>query len=108
MRAGSSRPLIITGHQPEFWHPGILAKYLAADAAARVVGGDVLWVVVDQARPSSVWVPYPARVEGRLTKGEILFAGGDTEPALPDDAAAPFVREGLERIATAMRAHRDP
>ena len=29
-------PVIMTGHQAEFWHPGILAKYLACDAAGAI------------------------------------------------------------------------
>jgi hypothetical protein len=91
----------MTGHQPEFWHPGILAKYLAADAAARQSGATVEWLVVDQARPETVEVRYPARVEGRLV-AKALKLGGQPEPHLPTDAAAPCVSEGLARIIGAM------
>src|SRR5207244_3420922 len=84
-----------------FWHPGILAKYLAADAAARKWGGETAWLVVDQGRPATVEVRYPARVDGRLVAKSILF-GGNGDPAVPDDAAALCVRDGLARIVAAM------
>jgi len=41
--------LIATGHQAGFWHPGILAKYFALDAAGESLGAEALVeVVVDQ------------------------------------------------------------
>jgi hypothetical protein len=99
------RPLVLTGHQPEFWHPGILAKYLAADAAAARYQAAVAWLVVDQAQPAAVAVRYPAMVEGRLTAREMAITA-DHDATVPDDAATPFVRDGLERIAASMRAAR--
>jgi hypothetical protein len=56
----TGKPLIMTGHQAEFWHTGILAKYLAADAAAGALGADVAWLVVDQDRPAR-WIPVSKR-----------------------------------------------
>lgn len=41
-------PLIVTGHQPEWIHPGVWFKMIAAHALARRVGGAALNVVVDQ------------------------------------------------------------
>jgi hypothetical protein len=42
-------PLVMTGHQAGLWHAGILAKYLAADALARLApAGAWSHVVVDQ------------------------------------------------------------
>ncbi len=41
--------IIATGHQAGFWHPGILAKYLAMDAAAEAMQADAaIELVVDQ------------------------------------------------------------
>ncbi len=62
------RPVVMTGHQAEFWHPGILAKHFAADAAARAFGCTAAWVFVDQADPpANTVVRYPARgPDGRL------------------------------------------
>jgi hypothetical protein len=63
----SSRPLVIvTGHQAEFWHPGILAKYFAADAAARSLTAagrpaTVAWTVADQDSNDPSAIAYPMR-----------------------------------------------
>ncbi len=43
----TDRPVIMTGHQAGFWHPGIFAKYIAADRLARSIGGVAAAVVVD-------------------------------------------------------------
>lgn len=41
--------VIATGHQPGFWHPGILAKYFAAEHAAQLTRADaIVELVVDQ------------------------------------------------------------
>lgn len=42
-----SRPVIVVGHQPVFWHPGILAKFIAADALARSCNGQLVHLVID-------------------------------------------------------------
>ena len=39
--------VIATGHQPWLWHPGILAKDIAAAAFARRTGGEAVHLVVD-------------------------------------------------------------
>lgn len=41
--------VVATGHQAGFWHPGILAKYLALDAAGESLAADALVeILVDQ------------------------------------------------------------
>ena len=42
----TDRPVILTGHQPEWWHPGIVAKLLAAQATADAGRAAWSWVVV--------------------------------------------------------------
>ena len=44
----TSRPIIATGHQTLLWHPGILVKYLAADAVARAEDFATANLIVDQ------------------------------------------------------------
>jgi hypothetical protein len=44
----TDRPVIMSGHQAELWHPGILAKWFAGIALARRVGGVFVWLHVDQ------------------------------------------------------------
>lgn len=116
------RPVVMTGHQAEFWHPGILAKYLAADAAARAVGGAPAWLVVDQDRAERVTVRYPAREDGRVSIGTIDLARPQTEHSRENRVAtvreragngrhaappaAPFIADGIASITAAMSRHR--
>ncbi|TVQ31859.1 MAG: hypothetical protein EA376_07680 [Phycisphaeraceae bacterium] len=48
------RPIVMTGHQLEVWHPGVLAKFYACEAAARTADAATAWVMVDQDE-SSFW-----------------------------------------------------
>ena len=69
-RLAGDKP-IVTGHQPWLWHPGILAKYLAADAAMAAAGlaSDVSLrhVVVDQDVQDATRLALPARDGDRLS-----------------------------------------
>jgi hypothetical protein len=102
------RPLIMTGHQVEFWHPGILAKYMAADAAARTLGAGTAWILVDQDAQPTVQVRYPARdAEGRLVVRTREYSAAGASPLSPHDDIAPLVAAGLANIEEAMSRHRD-
>jgi len=54
-----ARPLIVGGHQPELFHPGVWLKNAALDAYARQVGGTALNLVVDSDRCGRTSVPVP-------------------------------------------------
>ena len=59
------RAVVMTGHQPVFWHAGILAKYFAAEALAdreSALGRQAIaaWCVPDHAGASPGRVAYPA------------------------------------------------
>jgi len=120
----TDRPIIMTGHQAVFWHPGILVKYLAADEAAAALGARAAWVVVDHDTDDPWVVRYPARDgAGRLaakqfdlrTNGERAGKTGDVavyrrasiSPArdMPTDAVNAGVEEGLLAIRNAAAAH---
>ena len=53
-------PLILTGHQPEPFHPGVWVKNFAAAAIARRVGGSALNLIVDNDVPKSASVRVPS------------------------------------------------
>ncbi len=64
----TDRPIIMAGHQGEFWHAGIAAKVFAAQALAERIGGTAAWLVVDTGDASLTELRVPARDErGRLT-----------------------------------------
>ena len=73
-----ARPIIMGGHQPDLFHPGVWLKNSALDSYARQVGGTALNIVVDSDRcaRATVAVPVGTPREARLEH-------------VPFDAAAP-------------------
>lgn len=66
----SNGHIVMTGHQAEFWHMGILAKYFAADAAARASTAagtptSPAWLVVDHDTNDPGHVRIPVRRHDR-------------------------------------------
>ena len=63
-----ARPIVMGGHQPEFFHPGVWLKNAALDAYARAVGGTAINLVVDTDRcvSTSVGVPVGTPREAHL------------------------------------------
>jgi len=114
------RPVIMSGHQAQVWHPGILAKLLALDGAAGSLNACAAWVVVDHDDNDSLALRAPyITSEGRLavqTLGPTAQAAPDV-PACRQPAwaaggtfafpaggtpAAPGVNAGLEHIRAAL------
>lgn len=50
MAAWIARPIVMGGHQPEFFHPGVWLKNSALDAYAKAVSGTAINLVVDTDR----------------------------------------------------------
>lgn len=113
-------PLVMTGHQPAFWHPGILAKHLAADRFALHRDIAVAQLLPDQDIGAFGRLEIPVRrADGALAVRGITLL--DTrhrtpiglQPARPtasvnppDDAALPSVAAGATRLAQLVAAHR--
>ena len=56
----SDRPLIVTGHQPELFHPGVWIKNFVAASIAGASGGVGLNLIVDNDIPKSTSIVVPA------------------------------------------------
>lgn len=111
-------PLVMSGHQALLWHPGILAKYIAAGACAASVGGSAAWVVVDQDTPAPDEIAIPVRAgPSRTAIGSLRFAYAspcDTEvpasmrPVLlderPTSSPQPHNLEELDRAINRVRS----
>ena len=54
------RAIIVVGHQPEFIHPGVWAKQVAADRVARAMRGEAINLVVDNDSPKNATLRIPA------------------------------------------------
>lgn len=124
----ADRPVIMAGHQPGFWHPGILAKWVATHALAERVGGVGAWVAVDQSPGAGSEVAYPAHAAERsggaapvspghggaaLVRRAMKLGDSDTPPASqkparlspPTATALPAVAAGLARVAALLESH---
>lgn len=78
--------VIATGHQAWLWHPGILAKNVAAVHAARRFEATALHVVVDQDAHASLDLDLPVLRDGRLEVASL--------PLAPADANVPTGSQG--------------
>lgn len=58
-RAGGDFPLIVSGHQPELFHPGVWAKNFVLDRLAKATGGIGLHLIVDNDAVSSTRIAVP-------------------------------------------------
>ena len=51
------RPIVLTGHQPELFHPGVWLKYFVAGEVARIAGGVAVNLLIDNDVLKRVSVP---------------------------------------------------
>ena len=58
--ADPASPLVVTGHQPELFHPGVWVKNFAVAAIARAAGGVGLNLIVDNDIPKSSSLRVPS------------------------------------------------
>src|SRR5262249_39522299 len=66
-------PLIVTGHQPELFHPGVWVKNFATAAIARACGGLALNLIVDNDIPKAASIRVPAVRDGLLRTVPVEF-----------------------------------
>lgn len=94
-----ARPLVITGHQPLLFHPGIWLKTLLLESCC---GGRGLNLVVDSDCVPEVGVDVPLRVEG-LGRARVTLAAPPDEVPLEAMPAPTGVQ--WEEFLTRVRAH---
>ncbi len=71
--SGVEAPLVVTGHQPELFHPGVWVKNFAAAAVADSCGGLALNLIVDNDIPKSSSIRVPRFVDGRIGTVNVEF-----------------------------------
>lgn len=103
-----SRPVVMSGHQPQFWHPGILAKLLALQSALREakdansneLKAQAAWLVVDHDE-TGVGVRYPVIDRaGSLAARTLALDGapaGETQSRAESLANVPLARRAPTR-----------
>lgn len=105
LAADDEQPLLLTGHQPVFYHPGIWIKAFAVTGQARRQGGVALNVTVDQdAGELAAEVPVRMGTELRWVKEYLVppEAGRplETQGAPGAPQVADFVQRVEARLAT--------
>jgi hypothetical protein len=117
----TDRPVLMSGHQAMLWHPGILAKWLAMNAAADALGTcETIWLSVDQDDNDGVSLRVPVRRDGVLHGLDVkldspLAAPGTATGSRPtarsgpltaaigaDDITPPSVRDHVPHLAQAI------
>jgi hypothetical protein len=66
-------PLILTGHQPELFHPGVWIKNFAIAAVARKTGGRGLNLIVDDDVPKGASIRVPMQTDAGLRTALVDF-----------------------------------
>ena len=92
----SDCPLIVTGHQPELFHPGVWIKNFATASIAEAVGGVGLNLIVDNDIPKSSSIVVPVTDQGTIRLYRVDFDrwGGDApfedSPVLDEERFSTF------------------
>lgn len=127
-RLRGDRPILATGHQAFFWHPGILAKDIAVTVAAEAHDGDRLHVVVDQDVHDVSGLDVPHVVDERIVVERVRLGSQRVEvptgshppvtfdtshphlPAVLTQAVAglPACRSLAEQVTVALARLREP
>ena len=86
-----SRPVVVVGHQPIMWHPGILAKFLVADAMVQKCNGQLVHLVLDGHRGEFGSVRWPRTGEdGTISVAEWTYREVESDvPMRLQPACAP-------------------
>lgn len=117
----ADRAVVMSGHQPTPWHPGILAKWLAIVHFAARQGGHAAWLGVDHDAVRPMALRWPVHRDGALTTAEADLGGASLGsdvpacvlpamaplvlPARPGTPALECVGSGLGAIRSALAAH---
>jgi hypothetical protein len=75
-----ARPLVVGGHQPELFHPGVWLKNSVLDAYARQVGGTAVNLIIDSDRCGRSAVDVPVGTPSAAHFEELPF---DAPAAMP-------------------------
>jgi len=76
--------IIVVGHQPEFFHPGVLAKFIAGDLVAQKLKGVLVHLVVDHLTGSCNTIEIPERQDEQLVVNDMQLATLDHNIAMKD------------------------
>lgn len=76
---GASGPVIMTGHQPDLFHPGVWVKNFAAARAAHAAGGVAINLIIDNDLCGTAGLQVPVRTDGQLALGVVPWRVANEE-----------------------------
>ncbi len=106
-RLDLARPLVVTGHQVEFFHAGVLAKTVATALLPSAAAGRGLFVWVDSDLPKAAALSFPALCDNEFRHVKVPLpacAAGlpiESQPALPRERWLAFFDELARRLPDA-------
>lgn len=74
-------PVLVTGHQTEFFHAGVLAKTIAAHTLARRAGGQAVFLTVDSDVPKARQLAVPQVTSRGVRRVEVPVPACDPQRA---------------------------
>lgn len=95
------RPLIVSGHQTELYHPGVWAKLVLIDAAASKLGGAAIHLAVDTDAAKHLHLRWPGGAEPISQDSSLTSAAWSGLLAAPTPAHLNNVREKFTAAAAA-------
>ncbi len=95
-------PLVLMGHQPLFFHPGVWIKFFLLTRLHRALGVTGLHLNVDSDAAGPISCPIPMRTDQVTRRTETLV---DLPEDLPLESAAPPARDTWEAFCTRVRGH---
>lgn len=97
---------IVTGHQPEFIHPGVWAKHVVAQRLADRVDGVPVNIIVDHDTAKDTALIVPAEEGGRLRREHVAFS--PYRPGVPWELLPPLSQGQLGDFAARVKAAYGP
>ncbi len=94
-------PLIVTGHQPEFIHPGVWAKHVVAVRLADATGGTAINLVADNDAPKETGLAVPSFESKRLQRLIVPYA--NAPPNVAYENIAPVDGPGRLKFESQVR-----
>ncbi len=117
----TDRPIVMTGHHAEWWHPGLIVKYIAAQHLARAHDAAWSWLLVDHKECDPFRLDVPVLDElGVLTRATVRMSDAPDAGVVSSSLASAHpeqrpvsgsmpetIRNGLEHVIRAMETHAD-
>ena len=91
----TEKPIIVVGHQPEFFHPGVLAKFVAASQIAKQTSSVLVHLVVDHHIGNAGVIEMPDTSGQYLSTKQMTIATLDSKISMKDQPRAEPVSNTL-------------